>query len=968
MKTINRIPKEIDTSISNYNKFNNQLNFKGIVLDTNIFAVDQESFADTNNVYVDEDMSLVTREPLTVEELPTGILNDGEQLKDIQYIKDVTVYIVQNDKKFKIVAYKNGISKILSDINKYYLCTYDQYILCFKDTGAQVLNVNDFNTGWQDFSSSKLVEVPTTKITTGPSVQEFDKNEFTDAYKNVYIRTNDAQTVLPAKGNSSVKGLVRTSYGTFNFTDFEHPEESAQYRILKPLNLELNETIYNISAGGSTVAITLRNRVLISYNNGAVFTSISFPTPEAGAFCGANTLSEDGKCYFYIDKQGVYRLTLDDLVWTLIRIKDGKTNETIGLAATPYAYCFKNAEVFTFYIADRVYFKAPGMWTNDKQYDNTLCYCKTSALWSPSVYLIKYRMNVTIGKDGNGALCCIAPSYNNGDSHVVTIIGLGTEAVKYVENTFPKTITLYGTITIEEITKISSFSNGHAGYGVIINGAYADGVMVNGAYVGSDIKLYNCEVGYDSINNTKYIKETDIKTLITAENGASDVGIPIMLNDSIGLSYSPQGYTPAPNYNRYIIDTSKSGEGGNNYYSFPTIENNEHVQFDKIFAVADDKFYFYDPIDNKIFTNAMSDKDVVEVTYSYSGTSGYYTKIPTVSYSGSELYLGFDNLLQITKNSKSDTGMLFNLPAINNQNFTNNITGIINISTTQLAIFFDNEITICSKVENEISGYAYEYRKTRLQLGTRLGDDIINTLDGAATVFANARGLALMNYQAYMATSDQVLTFISDKIIELWKTFYSNSIHIKIIQMKNYIYISNGTNEYLMLDMRTQSWWKFTVPVNVNKLTTNQTNLYLLSDKLYLFNLEYDKTKYYDEVYDKHGNAASISWRIESQRLHFGLPNHYKNIKQLVFQLKQANDYQNTIKAQVKIYRKTIDYSEPQIVYFDVDEYRTFVKRFNYWKINELQWILTNDPDTTIPAQLKLNGINIKYEIGEEVR
>ena len=73
MKTINRIPKEIDTSISNYNKFNNQLNFKGIVLDTNIFAVDQESFADTNNVYVDEDMSLVTREPLTVEELPNGI-------------------------------------------------------------------------------------------------------------------------------------------------------------------------------------------------------------------------------------------------------------------------------------------------------------------------------------------------------------------------------------------------------------------------------------------------------------------------------------------------------------------------------------------------------------------------------------------------------------------------------------------------------------------------------------------------------------------------------------------------------------------------------------------------------------------------------------------------------------------------------------------------------------------------------
>ena len=53
---------------------------------------------------------------------------------------------------------------------------------------------------------------------------------------------------------------------------------------------------------------------------------------------------------------------------------------------------------------------------------------------------------------------------------------------------------------------------------------------------------------------------------------------------------------------------------------------------------------------------------------------------------------------------------------------------------------------------------------------------------------------------------------------------------------------------------------------------------------------------------------------------------------------------------------------------FVIDEYRTFVKRFNYWKINELQWGIRNDDETAIPAQLILNGIDIKYEIGEEVR
>ena len=56
------------------------------------------------------------------------------------------------------------------------------------------------------------------------------------------------------------------------------------------------------------------------------------------------------------------------------------------------------------------------------------------------------------------------------------------------------------------------------------------------------------------------------------------------------------------------------------------------------------------------------------------------------------------------------------------------------------------------------------------------------------------------------------------------------------------------------------------------------------------------------------------------------------------------------------------------MIKFKIDEFKTVVKRFNYWKINELQWALSSDNNTSIPAQLILNGIDIKYEIGEEVR
>ena len=72
--------------------------------------------------------------------------------------------------------------------------------------------------------------------------------------------------------------------------------------------------------------------------------------------------------------------------------------------------------------------------------------------------------------------------------------------------------------------------------------------------------------------------------------------------------------------------------------------------------------------------------------------------------------------------------------------------------------------------------------------------------------------------------------------------------------------------------------------------------------------------------------------------------------------------------AQIKLYRKKITLREPETIQFKIEELRTFVKRFNYWKINEIQWGLGSDANTSTPAQLEFNGISIKYELGEEVR
>lgn len=487
----------------------------------------------------------------------------------------------------------------------------------------------------------------------------------------------------------------------------------------------------------------------------------------------------------------------------------------------------------------------------------------------------------------------------------------------------------------------------------------------------SDDEVYKLDYNYSALVTLRYVSDrssskfTYKKNILTIEknNVSSTTDEQIFATDNGYI-----GQITKLNDDNYIwhtnITTDKTlGNVYGNYklYDIPSVTNTQIASIEYI-PVSEGLYIITSDGENyNILSNILVDGDRFEVDYKYGSTSGYYDKVPTLSYSGSELFLVFNNELRITKNEKVGTDIKFNLPEINNQSFANKITNLINISTTELALFFEDNVQICTKSTSDI-GEVYSYSKTRLSLGVRYGDDVINTLDGANSIFPTIRGLALMNYQAYMATTDQMLTFISDDITELWNSFYDKSTNIKIVQMRNYIYMSNGTNEYLMFDTRTASWWKFEIPFIINKLITNQNILNIISTKLYKLDKQFNINKYYD------CDDSIINWYIISQRLHLGAINHYKNLKQLIFQLVQSNNFENAINTEIKLYRKTITYKEPEMIKFKIDEYKTVVKRFNYWKINELQWALSNDTETATPAQLILNGIDIKYEIGEEVR
>lgn len=450
---------------------------------------------------------------------------------------------------------------------------------------------------------------------------------------------------------------------------------------------------------------------------------------------------------------------------------------------------------------------------------------------------------------------------------------------------------------------------------------------------------------------------------------------PISLNGSTTIQKNMLMYYPTS-------DSSSEEEYIKIANNFPA----EELGFYPIYAVYVDEGYYYIRLrTGEIYTNKLLDTDIATLTYEYNTDSTYkYNIVPNVSYSSTELYLGIDNKLSITSNTRNENGILFNLPTINDQKFIDNITNIINISTTDVAIFFKNNVTICSKVEDENLGYRYDYYPTKLSTGTRLGDSIINTIEGTYTIFPTKRGLAFMNYQAFMATTDQVLTYMTDNIGDRYDAFYAASDTIKLVQIRDRLFVTNGTGDILIYDFTRGQWWfwqlpnlQFNTTFPIRKILTDQVDTYIVGYRLFKFGdperlyLDFENVENdIDEDTYLTPKPTKIDWFIVSQPLHMKAPNYYKNLKQLVFHLlgDESDNIQRSILVQIRCYRKKLNTKEPELISFKIEELRTFVKRFNYWKINEIQYGLASDNEAVAPTQLKLNGVSIKYEIGEEVR
>lgn len=202
IKTFNRTPISVNTpndkNIKNY--FFNHYNWKGMCDDKNILAVDQETFSDCKNVYVDSEGLLRSRPSLKIKTVTYTNAGNEYTLSDILDVwtfNDVTVYLSTSDKKYYLTFVNKNVTDNIQRELKYTDSdgkshSYSKVIPILADNKIFIFSEHDFN--YYDIEKNiyataiDFIYIPTTSQVHGNDTKELDSpNVLTKSYITKYL-------------------------------------------------------------------------------------------------------------------------------------------------------------------------------------------------------------------------------------------------------------------------------------------------------------------------------------------------------------------------------------------------------------------------------------------------------------------------------------------------------------------------------------------------------------------------------------------------------------------------------------------------------------------------------------------------------------------------------------------------------------------------------------------------------------
>lgn len=454
-------------------------------------------------------------------------------------------------------------------------------------------------------------------------------------------------------------------------------------------------------------------------------------------------------------------------------------------------------------------------------------------------------------------------------------------------------------------------------------------------------------------------------------NGNQYIGV-IQVDDAFSVS---DGYTlrlnnsTRPFYKHYAKFSKPSGilitNLGllfNNDYSANSVINLDlewPYEIDDTYPVAfmykgnyKDSVYLYRKNKNGLYTNDIFNKVSIKEKVRSSITSRF---VPEHVSELQSFYFAKGKKLYISSYRQNDEGEFqWYFPKINTETFDYNISNIHPISDTDMAIFLPTGIYYVQTAET-----GYRYYKSKIQVGTNKGNDVITSYDGKYVIFSCERGLVFMSYQDFISSSEQALNYLSDTIYDDYKKF--NVGTVRLYQYGYWIVVyRQDSNQCYVLDIRNSSWWKLECKDYLHKLFTFNDKPHLIINSKHC---NIDTSDFNYEDYN-----GKIDWYFRSQKLHFDAINYNKHI--INFTLASVNDNNNPCSINLKInnYRKKVNEGKEEIITYDIDVIRTFVKRVNYSKVSEFQYTISADLEDAIQVPLSLANLSIKYTVTGVIR
>lgn len=930
-RTFNRRPMSVSgpdkNDIKNYT-FNYE-QWKGINDSKDFLAVDQMTFSDSQNMYIDSEGLLSSRPGLKAD--TTIHWNSVKEYYEFKNdVKDSTIkvyglYLVISD-TIDIVdsaaTAKVSIALTPSDAPLKYIDSYDKLYL-FKGDNQMVVYDKSLLRFLTAEEVSKLIYVPVTKTFTGSTENDGEGvNKLTTAERYLYYYSD-----VNGINSDAIGKTLEWDGKTISWSDNVKPF------LVKDHYDFGNSTVIAVAASGAVAWV--ENNVLYYAVNGAIVYSWDLSNLVT-ASAMPNTVKFNPGSNTILVRIG-YKMYVVSCVSTK---EDGSLaikQPTLITELTGFSK-YNDFQVYTAYYIDELQYVYTVRDPDADLSTTSICYNFGEAD-------TRYEKDISHDSSGTNLHVNADGAVMNADSIVVTYNSIESDGNKrnfiIIHKSAP---------TVIDRKDIFAMTDDMAYHGVLqmtidsyvayipkIGTADASGTYkIAGIYCFKN-PIYGTDAAVTKNGAGLYTLTPEVTNayLKPVYDNANIVSLNDVLYDFSKTDYST---TTSPVVSTKTADGTLLESTTNVYNYYKTVNGSNHI----FTRFNDDTFELYY---NKQGT--VQNLNVYDVLY----LNSYFFAV------GNKLY--------ITENRYDDDGeFLFYLPEKNTNEFDNIITKLHQINETTIAVFFEDEIYY-TVYDSDVS--TYRYYKSKLQYGLRKGANVITSDDSVTTYFPTDRGIMALTYQNFIASSEQATTPISDSVFNYTKDFLKGKV-VKLYKKDFWIAAYNGSKTVWLLDIRNGSWWRQELPIEVLAIWS-KNNSPLIKQVAYTgdanahtaFTL--GNTEYTDD-------GTRIQWFFQSQKLHLSALNYYKSVQALTF-FGVSDEDSCLFNLDTYAYRDTIYENATKNVEYGINLIRTYLYRLHIMKLHEFQFKVYSDDtiqDTDLIKPIKLSNVSVRYRVSREVR